>query len=115
MQIERTLSMMPTLCSVVLLAVFLVLELRTRGSVSASDGGFMPSGNGYEYFVDAQTVVYLEQHGSSWRVYLVSGGAPFVPMKRDRRGCYFTLNCRSSAEAEAQIDRIFHPMKGGAE
>ena len=108
MQMLNTLSMMPTVCSVVLLAVFLVLELRARGTSRASDdGGFLPSGNGYEYFVDADTIVYLEKHGKSWRVYLVSGSAPSVPLHRGRRGTYFTICCGSGAEAESQIDRIF--------
>ena len=108
--IERTLGMMPTLCIVIFLTVLAILEiqeLRALRSGGTSAGGFIPHGQGYEYYIDAETTVYILECGNCWKVYPVTGKKPSVPLRQDRYGSYFILNCGNAAEAETLVDRMY--------
>ena len=108
--IDATLEMMPTLCILVLVTILAVLELRHFHAVryrGTAPGAFTPHGNGYEYYVDSATTVYILECGNCWKIYHVCGREPSLPLRQDRYGSYFTLNCGSAAEAEVLVERTY--------
>lgn len=114
--ISRTLEILPYLSWAILFVGLCFLEVKNyREQLSEAPvpepgrGGFVPPpGEGYEYYVSAESIVYiLKKAKRLYRIYVVQGKTPNAMIKHDRFGSYFIVRCDSSAVAENIIDRSF--------
>lgn len=114
--ISQTVDIMPYVSCIVLLILLLVLEIINRKEnlvdkpfTEPGRGGFLPPpGEGYEYYISADTIVYiLHKSKRQYRIYLVKGNAPNAAIKHDRYGRYFKVLCDDFAAAERIIEKAF--------
>ena len=114
--IEYTLSIMPYICITCLLTVLVVLEVRdalTRHSTKSAPaiGGFIPPpGDGYEYFVSQNKILYIKKRTCSlYRVYLVRGNTENIKVRvrSDKYGNYISIHGQNSAAVEEILDNLF--------
>ena len=116
--ISTTLEYFPK-AALVILAILLVflevrtfLEYRTEGNTSRPDpghNGFLPPpGDGYEHYIDSNTIIYLQERGrKDYRVYLVKGRDPNAKLRRDKYGRYFKIHASDPAVAERIAENAF--------
>lgn len=114
--ISSALEALPYIFIGIIAIAFIALEVssfRERLTCGPSSepgrGGFIPPGDGYEYYVGSGTIVYILKKGSqSFRVYQINGQPPAnAKMRKDRVGTYFVVRARTAAEAEAVVDRAY--------
>lgn len=114
--IEQTLEYLPYISFGILVVTLLFLEsrnikeqLRDRPEAESERGNFIPPhGDGYEYYVSANTIVYvLNKAKKRFRVYLIQGNQPHVRLKHDSHGTYFTVRAENTGTVEKIIDRTF--------
>lgn len=116
--ISETIKILPTVCWVLLGSLTLFMEVRIFAEqltlqpqpVPGRDGFIQPPGQGYEYFVSAQNIVYLRQKSKRvYHVYVVKGEPPAsVSIKKDKFGRYFSLRANTTSEAESIIDQAYN-------
>ena len=113
--IEYTLSIMPHICITCLLTVLVVLEVRdalTRHSTKSAPaiGGFIPPpGDGYEYFVSSNEILYIKKRSHTlYRVYLVHGDIKKnMNLRSDKYGNYISIHGQNTAAVEQTLDNLF--------
>lgn len=112
--IEYTLSIMPHICITCLLTVLVVLEVReglTRHPTKSAPaiGGFIPPpGDGYEYFVSQNEILYIQKRTHTlYRVYLVHGDIENMKLRSDKYGNYISIHGQNTAAVEQTLDNLF--------
>lgn len=116
--LSTSLEVLPNVFLLVVAVAFVILEIMAlREELTCSPeaepgrGGFIPPRDqkgGYEYYT-SDGIVYISQKTSSrYRVYIVSGSPPpSARLRKNSAGQYFTVRCRSFAEAEGIVDRAY--------
>jgi hypothetical protein len=114
--ISRTLEVLPYIDYIILGFTLLILEIKNFKEMvgdnpiadAGREGFIPPNGDGHEYFVSKNTIVYiLNKAKRRYRVYLIQGEQPNVCLKHDRYGNYFNLRCENVGIAEKIIDNAF--------
>lgn len=114
--ISRTLEIIPYFSWGILTVVLIFLEVKNFReqlsdglSAEPGRGGFvLPPGDGYEYYVSANSIVYILQKAKNrFRIYVVQGAYPNTKMKRDKYGAYFNVRCHDTGTAEKIVDTAF--------
>lgn len=112
--IEYTLSIMPHICIACLLTFLVILEVRdglTRHSTKSAPaiGGFSPPpGDGYEYFVSTNKILYIKKRTRTlYRVYLVRGDIKNMRIRSDKYGNYISIHGQNTAAVEQTLDNLF--------
>lgn len=114
--ISRTLEVMPYISWSVLFIVWLFIEIKCykeqlSDEPQAEPGRenfILPPGDGYEYYVSSNCIVYiLRKARNRFRVYVVQGEMPGVKIKKDQYGMYFNARCQDTGSAERIVDKAF--------
>lgn len=116
--IYTALEVLPQLSWGLLIAVLVLKEIQcfrefltersTERPEPGSDGFTPPPGEGYRYYINASTVVYIHPNGRSrYRIYLVRGDAPRAKLRSDRYGRYFKAACPDEGRAEKIAENAF--------
>ena len=110
--IAATLEFLPYVAWVVLGVTLIILEIRayqSSGQRAPGDTGFVPPrGDGYRYYVDSESVVYIHRRSANqFRIYVIEGRMPVTALRHDACGSYFTVYARDASLAEEQIDRLY--------
>lgn len=114
--ISRTLEIMPYLSYIILFIVWLCIETKCYKEQLSDDpqpepgreNFILPPGDGYEYYVSANSIVYiLRKAKRRFRIYVIYGESPGVRMKKDKYGRYFNVRCQDAGSAERIIDKAF--------
>lgn len=112
--ISKTLEILPYVSWFLLgicLAFFEIRNYRTmladRDIPDPSRGGFIPPpGDGYEYYAGGSVLYILRKGPGRFRVYVVTGNDPSVPLKKDRYGRYFSVSAGDGSAVEKIIEDI---------
>ena len=114
--ISRTLEVKPYISWSVLFIVWLFIEIKCykeqlSDEPQAEPGRenfILPPGDGYEYYVSSNCIVYiLRKARNRFRVYVVQGEMPGVKIKKDQYGMYFNARCQDTGSAERIVDKAF--------
>lgn len=114
--ISKTLQFAPYISFAVILIAWIIIEinclkeqLNEKVMLEPIREGFIPpAGNGYEYYVNSDNVVYiLQRHKKNFRIYVTQGNLPKAKMKHDRYGTYFDIRSEDSGTVERIIDSIY--------
>lgn len=114
--IEYTLSIMPHICITCILTVLVISEARdalTRHSTKSAPaiGGFIPPpGEGYEYFVSPNEILYIQKRSRTlYRAYLVRGYPENIKFRfhSDKYGSYISIHGQNTAAVEQTLDNLF--------
>ena len=89
--------------SMAILALLLIIFEIRDARIGKS---YMPNSVPYAFYTESGECVHIRKmFGSNYRVY-ADGNCP-VPLRRDRRGNYFSIRAHSAPEAEAIVDEIY--------
>lgn len=114
--IEYILSILPQISLTCLLTVFIGLEVKealTRHSTKSTPaiGGFIPPpGEGYEYFVSPNEILYIQKRSRTlYRAYLVRGYPENIKFRfhSDKYGSYISIHGQNTAAVEQTLDNLF--------
>ncbi|MDO4324664.1 MAG: hypothetical protein Q4E24_01300 [bacterium] len=114
--ISKTLESLPYIAYGLLGAVWMILEIKnfreqlSEGPVTEPGrGGFiLPPGEGYEYYVNSNSICYILQKArKKFKIYVIQGDSPAVKLKRDKYGTYFNARCQDAGAAEKIVDAAY--------
>ena len=116
--IYSALDILPKVAWVLLFAVLILQEVRnfrefltersTELPEPGSNGFTPPPGEGYQHYINASTVVYIQPNGRHrYRIYLIRGDAPRAKLRADRYGRYFKVSAADEGQAEMITENAF--------
>lgn len=114
--ISRTLEILPYMAYTLLGIVWIITEIKNYrdthreplGDTPWREGFIPPLGEGYEYYVNANSLCYiLHKAKNRFRIYIIQGDRPAAKLKHDKYGTYFTASCQDAAAAEKIVDIAF--------
>ena len=104
----------PYICYALIISIWLFAEMRNHQTLvlegpEAVEGGFIPPGSGYQYFVSAvPAAIYIHQRSKgNYRCYILHGELPHCTIKKDRHGRYFSVKCPDDSTAEMLIEQVY--------
>ena len=122
--ITKTLEVMPYISFFAILIYWVILEIKCikqqlneKVTVEPIRGNFIPpAGNGYEYYVNSKSVVYiLQRYKKHFRIYVTEGEFPInVKIKKDKHGQYFDIRSEDCATVERIIDSTYKNSEIGS-
>lgn len=69
---------------------------------------YLQAGEGYEYYVNANSICYILQKAKNrFKIYIIQGDRPAAKLKQDKYGTYFNASCQDAAAAEKIVDVAF--------
>lgn len=114
--ISRTLEFLPYMAYAILGLVWVFMEVKCfrelqrekPGETAWREGFIPPPGEGYEYYVNANSICYIQQKAKNrFKIYIVQGDRPAAKLKQDKYGTYFNASCQDAAAAEKIVDVAF--------
>lgn len=114
--ISRTLEILPYIAYALLGIVWITMEIKNycdthrepEGDTPWREGFIPPPGEGYEYYVNANSLCYiLHKAKNRFKIYIIQGEQPAAKLKRDKYGTYFNASCQNAAAAEKIVDVAF--------
>lgn len=114
--ISRTLEILSYMAYALLGIVWIIMEIKNYcethrepdGDTPWREGFIPPPGEGYEYYVNANSLCYiLHKAKNRFKIYIIQGERPAAKLKRDKYGTYFNASCQDAAAAEKIVDVAF--------
>ncbi len=113
--ISKTLEILPYVSWFILAVNLIFFEVRNfrsmladRAAPDSFRGGFVPpSGDGYEYYAGGDILYILRKGPNRFRVYIVTGEGPAVPLKTDQYGKFFSVSAGDNATVEKIIENAY--------
>lgn len=111
--ISKTLEILPYMAYGLLGIVWIIMEIKNfREQLSEvpvaepGRGDFIPPpGEGYEYYVNSNSICYIFQKAKNrFKIYVIQGDSPAAKLKRDKYGTYFNARCQDTGAAERIVD-----------